>query len=131
MEGTLTSRRRQATPERWQRALERAMLAGVQVRQLQGSGQWIVTSASDPAAAYETDGIACTCPAAQLGGDPVCLRRAAYWHHQGVLDFDGGPASPAPSQPADALVASFAGELDYLTGALAYIRAMDADDWAA
>jgi len=33
--------------QRWQRA----MLAGVQVRQLQGSGQWIVISASHPSAA--------------------------------------------------------------------------------
>jgi hypothetical protein len=128
MAGTLTSRRRQATPERWQRALERAMMAGVQVRQLQGSGQWIVTSASDPGAAYETDGTTCTCPGAQLGGDPVCLHRAAYWHAQGVLDFDGGPASPAPSQAADRLIESFRGELDYLTGALAYIAAIDHDD---
>jgi hypothetical protein len=71
------------------------MFAGVQVRQLRGSGQWVVTSASDPGAAYETDGTTCTCPAAQLGGDPVCLHRAAYWHYQGVLDFDAGPASPA------------------------------------
>jgi len=45
------------------------MLAGVQVRQLQGSGQWIVTSASDPGAAYETDGVSCTCAAAQLGSE--------------------------------------------------------------
>jgi hypothetical protein len=107
------------------------MLAGVQVRQLQGSGQWIATSASDPGAAYETDGTSCTCPAAQLGCDPVCLHRAAYWHHQGVLDFDGGPATPAPSQPADRLLESFAGELDYLTGALAYIHAMEAEERAA
>jgi hypothetical protein len=69
---TTTKTQRHATPERWQRALQRAMLAGVQVRQLQGSGEWMVTSASDPGAAYETDGIQCSCPAAMLGGDPVC-----------------------------------------------------------
>src|SRR5688572_22185911 len=120
-----TRTRRQATPERWQRALKRAELAGVQVRQLQGSGQWIVTSASDPGAAYETDGTTCTCPAAQLGGEPVCLHRAAFWHSQGMLDFEPEPEPPAPSQPADALIESFLGELDYLTGALAYIQSMD------
>lgn len=79
MAATITDfRRREGTPDRWQRALERAKLAGVQVRQLQGSGQWLVTSASDPIAAYETDGNECSCPAAMLGGDPVCLHRAAY-----------------------------------------------------
>jgi hypothetical protein len=119
---------RQATPERWQRALQRAMLAGVQVRQLQGSGQWIVTSASDPGAAYETNGTECTCPTAQLGGDPVCLHRAAHWHAQGVLDLE--PEPPAPTQPADELIEAFASELDSFTGALAYIRAMDAHDAA-
>jgi len=30
-----------------------------------------------------------------LGGDPVCLHRAAYWHAQGVLD-------PEPEPPASA-----------------------------
>jgi hypothetical protein len=123
MEAAVRNSRRQATPERWQRVLELAELAGVQVRQLQGSGQWIVTSGSDPGAAYETDGTTCTCPAAQLGGDPVCLHRAAFWHAQGILDFE--PEPPSPSQPADALIAAFRGELDYLTGALAYIQAMD------
>jgi len=88
-------RRREATPDRWQRALERATLANVQVRQLQGSGQWVVTSASQPDAAYETDGTSCTCPAAQLGGDPICLHRAAYWHAQGALDRDPDPTPPA------------------------------------
>src|SRR5829696_283712 len=91
---TTTTRRRQTTPQRWQRALERATLAGVQVRQLQGSGQWIVTSASDPAAAYETDGHGCSCPAAMLGGDPVCLHRAALRCQQGQLRPDPDPSPP-------------------------------------
>ena len=86
MEATTTRTRRQATPERWQRALERAMLAGVQVRQLQGSGQWIVTSASDPSAAYQTDGVTCTCPAAMLGSGPVCLHRQTR-HRRNVRNY--------------------------------------------
>lgn len=131
MNTALTTRtRRQATPERWQRALERAMFAGVQVRQLQGSGQWIVTSASDPDAAYETDGVSCTCPAAMLGGDPICLHRAAYWHARGALDTDGGPASPAPSWLVEApipgaLIGAFKDDLGYLVGAVAYLRELD------
>ena len=124
-------RRRHATPERWQRALERAKLAGVQARQLQGSGQWIVTSASDPGAAYETDGHECTCPAAMLGSDPVCLHRAAYWHQQGVLDLEPDPPAAAPRRLPDAEIAGWASELDYFAGALAYIRGMDADQAAA
>jgi hypothetical protein len=71
-------RQKEDTPERWRRALQRALLAGLEVRQLAGSGQWIVTSASDPTTAYETDGQSCTCPAAMLGGDPVCQHRAAF-----------------------------------------------------
>jgi hypothetical protein len=82
---TVDLQRRQATPDRWLRAVERARLARVEVRQLAGSGQWIVTSASDPVAAYETDGHECTCPAAMLGGDPVCLHRAAYRLSRGKL----------------------------------------------
>jgi hypothetical protein len=79
MTATITNIRQKVdSPARWQRALQRALLAGLEVRQLAGSGQWIVTSASDPTAAYETDGQSCTCPAAMLGGDPVCQHRAAF-----------------------------------------------------
>jgi hypothetical protein len=38
---------------------------------------------------------------------------------------------PASSQKVDALIASFAGELDCLTGALRYNAALDAEDRAA
>jgi hypothetical protein len=95
---------RQASPERWQRALQRALFAGVAAKQLAGSGAWIVASASRPGVAYETDGIACTCEAAMLGGDPVCLHRAAFWHAQGVLDLD----DPEPPPPALGAIACFA-----------------------
>ena len=88
-------RQRQASPERWQRALQRALFAGVDAKQLAGTGQWIVSSASRPGLAYRTDGITCDCEAAMLGGDPVCLHRATYWFAQGVLD-------PEPEPPASA-----------------------------
>src|SRR5688572_19935790 len=90
---------RPATPERWQRALERAQFAGVEAKQLAGSGEWIVSSASRPGVAYRTDGIACDCEAAMLGGDPVCLHRAAYWYAQGVLELNPEPESPASAAP--------------------------------
>ena len=34
-----------------------------------------------------------------LGGDPVCLHRAAYWYAQGVLDSDPEPVPPASAAP--------------------------------
>ncbi len=30
-----------------------------------------------------------------LGGDPVCLHRAAYWYAQGVLELDPEPPASA------------------------------------
>jgi hypothetical protein len=88
--------------ERWQRASERARLAGVQVRQLAGSGQWIATSASDPTVAYETDGVICNCAAALLGGEPVCLHRAALRDHLAPPD-PGPPAHQAYDPQAEQL----------------------------
>jgi hypothetical protein len=34
-----------------------------------------------------------------LGGDPVCLHRAAYWYAQGVLELDPEPEPPASAAP--------------------------------
>jgi hypothetical protein len=88
---------RQGSPARWHRALERALFAGVEAKQLAGSGEWIVSSASRPCVAYRTEGVTCDCEAAMLGCDPVCLHRAAYWYAQGVLELDPEPEPPAPS----------------------------------
>jgi hypothetical protein len=99
-QGSPVSRTRShATPERWQRALQRALFAGVEAKQIAGSGEWIVSSASRPGIAYRTDGIECDCEAAQLGGDPVCLHRAAYWYAVGVLERDPEPEPPASAAP--------------------------------
>ncbi len=94
-----TRKNRTATPERWQRALQRALFAGVEAKQLASSGEWIVSSASRPGLAYRTDGVSCDCEAAMLGGDPVCLHRAAYWYAQGVLELDPEPQPPASAAP--------------------------------
>jgi hypothetical protein len=88
---------RQASPERWQRALQWAQFAGVEAKQLAGSGEWIVSSASRPGLAYRTDGSTCDCEAAMLGDAPVCLHRAAYWYGAGVLELDPEPEPPAPA----------------------------------
>jgi hypothetical protein len=34
-----------------------------------------------------------------LGGDPVCLHRAAYWYARGVLGLDPEPEPPASAAP--------------------------------
>lgn len=102
-----TRRNRQATPQRWQAALRRAIDGDVRVVQLSSTGQWIATSASDPTSAYELEvvngsAVGCSCPAAQFGNDPVCLHRAAYWHLVGILDLDDAGAS-APESAAEAV----------------------------
>src|SRR5829696_1889880 len=94
-----TRKVQQATPERCRRQLERALFAGVEVKQLAGSGEWVVCSASRPGIACRTDGITCDCEAAMLGGDPVCLHRAAYWYALGELEQDPEPEPPASAAP--------------------------------
>ena len=85
-------RMRQATPERWQAALARAVAEQVQVRQLAHSGAWIATSGTVANVAYQmdvTNGIAhgCTCEAGQHG-DEICKHRAMYYHLVGLLDLE-------------------------------------------
>jgi hypothetical protein len=46
---------------------------------------------------YRSSGVWCKCEAPMLGGDPVCLHRAAYWYAQGVLTLDPEPEPPAPA----------------------------------
>ncbi len=93
---------RRATPERWQAALKRALDAGVQVRQLAGSGAWVATSATDPTAAYLVNGQSCECQAGEYG-DPICKHRAAYWHALGALDLEIEPAAaPLVTAPTPA-----------------------------
>jgi hypothetical protein len=72
------------TPQRWQKALERALQGGLQLRQLMGSGAWIVTSEFDDEAAYMVTEFDCECFAAEYG-DPVCKHRAMLRHRLGHL----------------------------------------------
>jgi hypothetical protein len=95
----MQTRTRVENPARWIRAAERAVAEGIQVRQLQGTGQWIATSGSQTGLAYEvavTGNVAhgCDCLAG-LNGDPVCKHRAAYYLLIGALDL-----SPEPDPPA-------------------------------
>src|SRR5690349_5038823 len=93
---------------RWQRAGEWAKLANVIVTAIDQVGTYQVTSASHPGVAYATDGLNCTCQAAQFG-DAVCLHRAAVrdyqaaqvqctvcggcgWEHVSIWDWRAGQA---------------------------------------
>jgi hypothetical protein len=75
---------RHDTPQRWQAALERAQRGGLQLRQLMGSGAWIVTSEQDGEIAYMVTEFDCECFAAEYG-DPVCKHRAMLRHRLGHL----------------------------------------------
>ncbi|MDP9370481.1 MAG: SWIM zinc finger family protein [Chloroflexota bacterium] len=99
MAATITNiRRREASPARWQWALERAIAQGVHVRQLQ-CGVWVAASGTDLNAAYAVTLADCECRAASEG-DPVCKHRAALAHRLGRLDADPQPEPPAPAAPA-------------------------------
>src|SRR5829696_6541706 len=91
-------RNRQASPERWQRALARALADHVTVRQVNANGMWVATSGTDTAMAYllEVTGSvvhSCTCPAGQFN-DPVCKHRARWYYDAGLLDLDPEPEPP-------------------------------------
>jgi len=69
---------RTESPERWERALARAVAAGIDCLEVGGAeGMWAVESQSRPGVCYLVDaaGTSCGCQAA-AGGDPVCLHRA-------------------------------------------------------
>jgi hypothetical protein len=132
-----TFTRRQATPQRWQAALRRALSDGVQLRQLSGSGAWIATSGSREDVAYEVDGETCTCEAALLGGDPVCRHRALYWFMAGVLDPEPDPPAPenvVPFRPRNATTPDAAATADKLLALVERMADLHGDapvDWPA
>ncbi len=66
---------RPESPERWHRALARAMAAGLEVFRVADTGELMVTSASKLDTLHRTDGRRCSCEAA-LAGDAVCQHRA-------------------------------------------------------
>src|SRR5215211_9520361 len=91
---------RVASPERWQRAAERALAEGIQVRQVNASGMWVASSGSQANVAYllEITGSlvhSCSCPAGTFG-DPCCKHAARFYLDAGLLDLD----DPEPDPPA-------------------------------
>ena len=90
---------------RWMKAAERAIAEGIQLRQLAGSGQWIASSGSDDAVAYEVEvtgkvAHGCGCLAG-LNGDPVCKHRAAFYLLIGVISLTPEPDPPALGAAAE------------------------------
>ena len=75
------------TPDRWQKALRRAIASGIGPLQIAGTGEYVVTSATKTGTCYRSDGYACECEAAALGNDPVCAHRAVvlYVHYRLAL----------------------------------------------
>ena len=90
---------REESPERWQKALDRAIDQGLEVFVVNDTGERLVTSASRLDTVHRTDGYTCTCEAAMLGADPVCQHRALVRFLFGWLSGPG-PA-PASSDPWD------------------------------
>jgi hypothetical protein len=72
----IQSRQRVESPERWQKALERAMEANLAyIELIGGDGAWAVSSRQDCERGYIATTRTCTCEAGR-GGDPVCCHRA-------------------------------------------------------
>ena len=93
---TQTRRTRQAAPERWEKAAQRAIAEHIDVRQVNANGMWTATSGSDPKVAYVLEIVAgvvrsCSCPAGEFG-DPCCKHAARYSLDAGLL----GPGAGAP-----------------------------------
>ena len=101
---TVTRPVRVESPERWQKALQRALDNGVKAFQIAGTGQWVATSTSRPGVCYTVTTTDCECEAA-LAGDPVCQHRAALRCELGTLWPDAPTPDPEPEPPAPAPVA--------------------------
>lgn len=94
-----TRRNRQATPERWQKAAQRAIAEHIEVRQVNATGMWTASSGSDPKLAYVLEVVAgvvrsCSCPAGEFG-DPCCKHAARYYLDAGLLDPEPEGSPPA------------------------------------
>ena len=96
-------RNRQASPERWQKAAQRAIAEHIQVRQVNENGMWVATSGSDATLAYLVEirngvVVSCSCPAGQFG-DPSCKHAARYYLDAGLLDPEPEGSPPAAAAP--------------------------------
>ena len=98
-----TRKLRQASPERWQKAAQRAFAEHIQVRQVNENGMWVSTSGSDATLAYLLEirnglVVSCSWPAGQFG-DPCCKHAARYYLDAGLLDPEPEGSPPAAAAP--------------------------------
>jgi hypothetical protein len=98
-----TRRTRQATPERWQKAAQRAIAENIQVRQINENGMWVSTSGSDATVAYLLEirngiVVSCSCTAGQFG-DECCKHAAKFYLDAGLLDPEPEGSPPASAAP--------------------------------
>jgi hypothetical protein len=97
---------RTASPERWQKAAERALAEGIEVRQVNASGMWVANSGSQANVAYllEITGSlvqSCSCPAGSFG-DLCCKHAARFYLDAGLLELeDLEPDPPALGATVD------------------------------
>jgi len=90
---------RTPSPERWQKAAQRAITEGIEVRQVNASGMWVANSGTAAGVAYmlEITGEivhTCTCPAGTFG-DPCCKHAARFYLDAGILEVDEPKPGPA------------------------------------
>jgi hypothetical protein len=86
---------RQETPERWQKALSRAISHNLAYMELiGGDGAFAIASTRDEEAGYIATVGSCTCPAGR-GGDPVCCHRALVRALTGVMPVDAPVNCPS------------------------------------
>lgn len=92
--------------DRWQRALDRAIAAGVDVFEVAGEpDSWVVESATKAGTVYKVTGSgggACSCQAGQAG-DRICLHRAAVRGQLGILPVAAADPDPDPDPAAAAV----------------------------
>src|SRR5215208_7689458 len=87
-------RQRVDSPERWQKALERAMEANLAyIELIAGDGAWAVSSRQDCERGYIATTRTCTCEAGR-SGDPVCCHRALVRALTGVMPVDAPSDCP-------------------------------------
>ena len=87
-------RQRVDSPDRWQKALNRALAHNLTYLELLGGdGAWAVSSTRDDEQGYIATVATCTCPAGR-GGDPVCCHRALVRALTGVMPVDAPADCP-------------------------------------
>src|SRR5690349_22587078 len=89
------NRARVETPERWAKALERALENGVEILMASDDGERFATSASRLDLLHRVDPYRCSCEAG-VAGDPICMHRAALRFVLGWLMLD----EPEPVETA-------------------------------